>query len=237
MTEITGNRCGHDPAFLRHCKIVKHGRGGQPQVLGVISSYLQNAALHRNRLKSWQNMNDTGRGRRSEIREAMMAVMQYLFASDFKLDSRRCARRTEDGFHIAPDAKLIATDVSKSKAWKGKPALSEGRVRTILTEFRRCGYIQLSHQEKRHKATGDWESSPKVIQFTKRFFIELGGRKLWRSIAKLGTDRAERLLKKYRQLDEATASAMMRAYFTLNGIFTPNQYKNRPPDRRPIPLI
>ncbi|NIB44716.1 hypothetical protein HBA55_34370 [Pseudomaricurvus alkylphenolicus] len=236
MKEITGNRCGHNPASLRLCDVAKRGRGGQAPVISTISSYLGQAAKFRNRLKTWQNMNGNGRGRRSEIREAMAAVMQFLIAKEFQLDSRRCAKK-KDGYHQAIDAELIAIQISRSASWKGRPPMSVGRVRAVITEFKQCGYIELSHQQKRQLPNGLWQSSPKVIQFTKRFFLELGGRKLWRSIAKIGMDRAEKLLDRYRRLDEETASAMMAGYFKLTRIFSPRQAANRPPDRQPVPLI
>ena len=233
MSEVTGNRCGHNPASLRLCDVVKKGKGGQHAILGIMSAYLGHAAKFRNRLKTWQRMNSTGRRRRSEAREAMAAVMQYLIAKDFQIDSRRCAFRMENGVHRAPDARLIALEISRSKAWTGKPALSEARVRAIITEFRHCGYLTLSTQHKRQRPTGEWESSPKVIQFTKQFFLELGGRKLWLKIKKLGQERTDAKLKYFLSLDESTAAPMMAAYYRLSAIFSPGQSKRLPPGWRP----
>lgn len=225
MTETTGNRCGHDPANFRHCDVVKRGRGGQAPLLGVISAYVGQAAHSKERMKAWHRLNKTGRGRRSEIREAMAAVIQFLFAKEYQLDTRRCAKR-EKGYFKAPDADLIARQISQSKEWEGRPPLSVARVRAVLADFQKVGYIELSHQQRRQKATGEWQSAPKVIQFTKLFFLELGGRKLWSRVARTAKERADQVFEGFRRANEATAKAAMKAHYTLSRIFSPRQ---RPP--------
>lgn len=224
---MSGNRCGHNPLALRTCDIVKRGRKGAPQVLQIASAYVGKAAKQKQRLKAWQNLNGSGRGRRSEIREAMAATVQYLLAKDFNLESRRCARRSNCGSHIiAPDAQLIATQVSKS--WKGTGRISEARVRAVIGDFVKCGYITLSKQHRTKRDTGEWQASSKVITFTKAFFLDLGGKKLWRKILKESSERADKILEKFSR-EMGNPAEKMANYFSINFICTPRQSRQRPP--------
>lgn len=224
----TGNRCGHNPAQLRTCDVVKRGRGGQSPLLGMISAYVGKAATLRSRLSKWNGM--TSRKRRSEAREAMAAVIQFLIAKEFQLDSRRCAK-PQQGFTKCIDAELMAKQISRSKHWANKPPLSVARVRAIIKQFERCGYITLSKQQKRQKATGEWQSSPRVIQFTKAFFIDLGGKKLWRKVQAEGEQRTDRLLLKLKLKlkDEAEALVSLSKHFKIGTIVSPRQLANGPP--------
>ncbi|WP_346840145.1 hypothetical protein [Microbulbifer sp. SAOS-129_SWC] len=216
-----GNRCGHNRDQLRFCDLAKRGRGGQPQVIGVVCAYLREAATKMNRLTSWQQMNESGRQRRSESRERMASTAQGLFSREYQIDSRRCARVTPEG-HVAPDMRLVALDISrKGKAWKGAP-MSEARVRMTVREFVACGYIKLSHQQRRQMATGEWQASPKIITFTKKFFVELGGKGLWKKVLKASSDRAAQLLCKFQQDAEALAR-----YFRIDRIFSPGQHRRQ----------
>ena len=232
MSQSYGNRCGHDPNQLRFCDVVKRGKGGAPQVLGIVSGLLGKAARFRSSLKSWQTMNESGKRRRSEKREAMAAVIQYLIATDFDLSTRRCARRVGDNW-VAPDADLIAKGISKTRAWAGKKRLSRARVWSILREFAKCGYITLGKQYKSQDGNGSWVSSPKVITFTQKFFKELGGRRLWQQVKRLGVDRINRAVNPLgADLPEFTVRQKMAELFTINFVMSPRQVgRVRPPDR------
>ncbi|PCJ11959.1 MAG: hypothetical protein COB04_18455 [Gammaproteobacteria bacterium] len=217
-----GNRCDHDRKNLRLCDLAKRGKGGQHPIIGIVSGYVSQAATRRNRLTAWQRLNKTGRKRRSEAREAMAAVVQFLFAKEYQLDSRRCAKR-EGGYHKAVDADLIARQISQTKAWAGKAKMSEARVRAVIGDLVRCGYVTLSKQTKRQLPTGEWQSSPKVIQFTKAFFVDLGGKKLWKRVLKTAQERSVAIGDKYRAIDPSTAAQRLNDYFRLSQVFSPRQ--------------
>lgn len=224
-----GNRCGHNPAALRTCDVVKRGRGGQHQVLGIVSAYLGQAAKQQKaRLKTWHNMNESGRSRRSEIREAMASVTQFLFAKEYQLDSRRCAKR-EGKIIKCVDIELVAKQISQSKKWNQGEQLSEARARSVIRDFKRCGYITLSKQQRTQRQTGEWQASPKVITFTKLFFLELGGKKLWRKIQKVSTERVN-IFKSHLSDDVKEQAIKLAEYFKLNCVLSPRQITSRPPD-------
>ena len=162
----------------------------------------------------------------------MAAVMQYLIATDFDLTTRRCARRAGAQW-VAPDADLVARSISKTRAWQGKKRLSTARVRSIISEFVRCGYITLGKQHRSQDANGSWVSSPKVITITQKFFKELGGRQLWRQIKRLSADRVARLVNPLgADLPAFTLRQNMEELFAIRFVVSPRQEgRVRPPDR------
>ena len=83
MSESYGNRCGHDPASLRFCDKVKRGKGGAPQVIGIVSALVGKAALYRNLLKSWQGLNESGK--RRSIGEARSYGSGYAVSDSYGL--------------------------------------------------------------------------------------------------------------------------------------------------------
>lgn len=211
---------------------MRRGKSGQPPVLGIVSGYLTQAAKFRSRLNTWQRLNPSGRRRRSESREAMAAVIQFLIAREFQLDSRRCARRKVD-YHQAIDCDLMARQISDTPAWRGRPPISTARIRAVLRDFKQCGYLKLSHQQRTQRTTGEWIASPKVITLTKTFFLELGGKKLWRKIAREGRARVDRLVTRFQRAG-ADPVQQLQGYFRLSRILSPRQARERPPDR-PVP--
>lgn len=220
-----GNRCGHNRSSLRLCDVVKRGKGGQAPILGIISAYVGRSALLKGGLKSWHTQNKTGRQRRSEAREAMASVVQFLFAKEFQIDSRRCAK-SKGAYHQAVDMELVAKQISISGNWSRDAGLSEARVRSVVRDFQKCGYIKLSKQQKRQLDTGEWISSPKVITFTKEFFLELGGKKLWRKLMKLSKERAALIAAKL----ACAGSKTIKQYYELGFVVSPRQAVFRPPD-------
>jgi len=231
-----GNRCDHDKDSLRLCDIVKRGKGGAPQVLGVISGYLNSAAFSGSRLQSWHNMNPSGRGRRSEAREAAIAVLQFLTANWLQLDTRRCAMPGSE-YLEAPDVRHIARKISESPAWAGKAPLSVGRVWAAIGSLTKAGYLKRSKQVREQTETGEWRAFPKITALTKHFFIELGGQKLWKSVKQAGTERIARMRVRLVLSSDTLADVNLRLakYLNPGKILSPRQaYKHNkgaPPDR------
>ena len=182
------NRCGHNKKKFRFCDLVKRGKGGQPRVLGIISAQLADAAKKRSRLKAWQFHQPTAgqiaRGRRSESREAGIAVLQFLTGKWLQLETRRCAMPGTE-FLECPDVNYLANAISKSPDWQGK-RLSKGRIYGALKSLCDAGYITRSKQKREQTAGGLWIASPKITTFTKKFFLDLGGKRLWRLVLKTG---------------------------------------------------
>lgn len=180
-----GNRCGHDRRNLRLCDVVRRGRGGQPQILGIVSAYLNHASRDRRKLRDWNTLNPSGRRRRTEQLEATLAVLQYLTANWLQVDTRRCV--TLDVDHMtAPDVKHLARKISESPDWQCRTPLSAGRVSKALNDLVRAGYLARSKQVREQAPTGEWKAAPKITCFTKKLFMHLGGQRLWTAIRKKG---------------------------------------------------
>lgn len=181
---MIGNRCGHNPAALRACDVVRRGKGGHPQLLGVISAYLKRAAMKRGErtaLTALDDLNPSGRRKRTEQYEVVLAVCGFLTAHWFQPDTRRCAMPNLQYLEV-PDANHIANGISKSPEWAGKGELSLARVYAALGNLEQAGYIQKSKQIREQLPTGEWIARPRLIAFTKKFFLDLGGARLWRSV-------------------------------------------------------
>lgn len=178
------NRCGHNRSKFRLCDIVRRGKGGQPRVLGMISGFLNDAARKRSRLTSWHFPDSHQRGRRSESREAGIAVLQFLTANWLQLETRRCAMPGTD-YLECPDVHYLARAISRSPEWQGTK-LSKGRIYAALRSLCEAGYISRSKQKREQLANGSWIAGPKITTFTKKFFLELGGKNLWRAVLKTG---------------------------------------------------
>lgn len=230
------NRCGHDRTRLRLCDVVKRGKGGAPQVLGIISGHLNDAATNPRRLKAWHRLNPSGRGRRSEAREAMIATLQFLIANWFQLETRRCAMPGLDYLEV-PDVKHMALKVSQSPQWKGTGRMSVGRVQTVLGDLIKAGYITRSNQIRQQRPTGEWVAFPKITTFTKKFFIELGFERLWRTVTRAGADKIKAICKR---LDEVGfrqfwhIDRRLDHYLNPGPVYSPRQAwvarRDRPPD-------
>ena len=229
---VTGNRCGHNKNEFRGCDIARRGKGGQPQLIGILSARINMAAHNEGILSTWHRMNKH-RSRRSEIREAMEAVLQLLLSEWFQLDSRSCGRRQGDTLRV-PDADLIAKQINKTDQWKHRPPMSVWRVRAIIKQFEQCGYFKLSKQRKFQHDTGEWESGPKLITLTKKFFMELGGKHLWENIRQASSERIKSLMLQFiAQGFDNPRRALQRAFKPLF-IRTPRQIKHRAP---PLPAF
>ncbi len=231
-----GNRCGHDPTRLRLCDTVKRGKGGAPQILGIISGHLNDAAKNRRRLKSWHQQNASGRGRRSEAREAMISTLQFLVDNWLQLDTRRCAMPGLE-YLQAPDIRHIALKISGSKDWKGTRRMSVGRVQAAVSGLVKAGYLARSKQIRKQQPTGEWMASPKITTFTKAFFIDLGGKRLWRTVRKFGADKIKSICK---YLDDIGfrpfwhIDRRLAHYLNPGHVYSPRQAfmarQNKPPD-------
>ena len=231
-----GNRCGHDKRAPRFCQLAKRGKGGHPTVIGIVSSLLEKSYTDRSILASWQGKNPSGRRRRSEARESMVSLTQFLFAQWFQLETRRCA--APSGFFLqVPNVKHISNKITeKSPHWK-RSKLSKGRIHAIFGEFERCGYIR-SKQVNQHMPNGDWMPSPSIRTFTKKFFIELGGDKLWQSIRKGGQEKLEKImpivtmggltLKQFLKADEIATPARINEYKRFGINANPLFFSNKP---------
>ncbi len=231
-----GNRCDHDKDALRLCDVVRRGKGGAPQVLGVISAYLGQAAYSPGRLQKWHQQNPSGRGRRSEAREATMAVLQFLTANWLQLDTRRCAM-PGSAYIEAPDVRHIARRISESPAWAGKKPVSSGRVWAAIGSLVKAGYLKRSKQVREQAPTGEWRAFPKITALTKFFFQQLGGDSLWQSVKKAGAAKI-RLMRASIALRSDCASEVslrLAQYLNPGRILSPRQAhqynKGAPPER------
>lgn len=231
-----GNRCGHNKTSPRFCNLAKRGKGGHPTAIGIVSSLIEKSYFDRSILASWQGKNPSGRGRRSEARESMISLIQFLFAQWFQLETRRCA--APSGFFLqVPNVKHISNKISeKSPHWK-RSKLSRGRIHTIFGEFERCGYIR-SKQVNQRMPNGDWMPSPSIRTFTKKFFVELGGDKLWQSIRKDGKEKLEKMkqvvtmggltLRQFLKADEIAPPWKINDYKSLGINANPLFFSNKP---------
>jgi hypothetical protein len=188
--QLTGNRCGHDKANPRFCDLTRKGKGGHPPAIGMVVSLLQQSYRDRKKLITWQKMNPSGRRRRTDGCEPMIALNQFMFSQWFQLDTRRCA--VSSGFFLqVPDVKHLARKISQTKQW-ADARLSEGRIHTVFSDFEKCGYIR-SKQVKVQKSDGSWASSPSIRVYTKKFFLELGGQALWQRIFQSGQKKLDKI--------------------------------------------
>lgn len=193
-----GNRCGHNARAPRLCTdLVRRGPGGHPPVIGQILARLEQAYDDPALLPSWQRPRDCTRRRRSEAREAGLALLSYLCVKWFQLESGYCAGPVK-GALVAPDIRYLARAISRdASAWaSGGARLSPARVQAAFTAFQRAGYLR-SHQSRSRRPDGAWEAAPALRQLTPRFFRELGGDRLWhrvQSAARKKQARIERAL-------------------------------------------
>lgn len=178
---MAGNRCDHNPRALRLCDIVRRGKGGHPQLLGVISSYLVHAGRDRGKLPALAKLNASGRRKRTERYETILAVCGFLTARWFQPDTRRCVMATEQFLEV-PDVTYIAGEISRSAEWKGKARLSPARVYDAIGDLEAAGYVKRSRQAREPIEDGRWIARPKILAFTKQFFLDLGGKRLWQSV-------------------------------------------------------
>lgn len=174
----------------RFCDLVRHGKGGHPPVIGRIVKRFEKSYSDRKILSTWQNMNKSGRRRRSCIREANVSLGQFMFTKWYQLETHRCA--TPGGYFLqVPDAKHLANKISESSDWKGVP-ISFDRINTIFSEWKKAGYIT-SKQKRLKNENGDWRGCPAIRTFTKKFFLELGGNYLLQEVKKAGTRKLKKI--------------------------------------------
>lgn len=173
-------------------------------------------------------MNETGRRRRSEAREAMQSLMQYLIFEEFQIESRRCARVDADGDLVAPDLQLVARQLSASSTdWHGAP-LSYWRVLRILRQFEKVGYIKRTEQYRYQDAHGGWCASTRAITFTKLFFLELGGQSLWNQVLEAGREKTRAAAVRFAAAGRNARDAVA-GLFRFTRIFSPWMTKSKPP--------
>lgn len=230
---IEGNRCGHDPRRPRFCDLARRGKGGHPPIIGVITSLLLRSYGDRSLLRTWHTMNPTGRRRRSERREAMASLAQYLFTQWFQIDTRRCA--VPGGYFLqVPDISHLARRISRSPEWGGQ-RFSPGRIAAVFSEWEKAGYIT-SHQRREHLPTGEWKASPSIRTFTKKFFIELGNQRLWNAVKKAGARKLKNIMAR---IDMVGIS--LRDYLRPGAVVSPRRVseyrqKQKAPDRSQFPF-
>ena len=182
-----GNRCGHDPRQLRgpvpgetH---LAHGH--LPAALRETLDRIAMIPRDNRILKSWHRHNGPRRGRRSEIREICSVALWTYFANWVALETRMVGvpgQNLGEPIREVPTVKQIASQATR--AFPGKK-FSETRIRRLLWELEDHGYIK-SHKQVRIQLEGTWVAKPKVFSFTKRFFVDLGGAKLWKHVRTAG---------------------------------------------------
>ncbi|HTR01315.1 MAG TPA: hypothetical protein VMH83_15050 [Candidatus Acidoferrum sp.] len=219
-----GNRCGHDRASLRAVDVVRRGKGGHPQLLGVISAYLAHGVrnIEQRKLRALDKLNDSGRRKRSEQIEAVFAVCGFLVAHWFQPDTRRCAM-TNGHFLEVPDAQYIASRISRTAEWQSRGELSLARVYAALQNLDDAGYIKKSKQMREQLPTGEWISRPRLIAFTKQFFLDLGGLRLWRSVWAKGKRLVQDLRSHLVERDDDAPGETLAKYFNPGRLLSPRQ--------------
>lgn len=221
------NRCDHNKKKFKLCDVVKRGKGGQPQVLGIISAKLSEVAKHRVGLKAWNyHRNPLGnvyRGRRSESREAGIAVLQFLTANWLQLETRRCAMPGTE-YLECPDVEYLSRVISRSPEWRGS-RLSPGRIHAALNSLAEAGYICRSKQKRERLANGLWISSPKIISFTKKFFLELGGKRLWKLVLDTGKVKMDKIKQRLAKtlLPGENLGRYLASYMAPGDVVSPKQ--------------
>lgn len=240
------NRCGHDPDNPRHCDIIRRGKRGQPPLLGRLSARLSWSLGNESLLKKLHQLNPSGRKKRTERLEVCVSVAQYLVAHWMDLATRRCARpgakhgQQVQDFLEAPTAAHLAASISKKGAWRGTGRLTTERVYLALQDLQQAGYISRTKQARTKMASGSWCSHPKIISFTRSFFEDLGGRKLWREIRAKGKERWQKMQTRWEQVlegvDYFSVKKEIAEYLKPGLILSPGQayqYRKQSPPKNP----
>lgn len=171
------------------CDTAKRGRGGHPQAIGQLSNAVEKVYTDSTILPTWQNSNPSGRGKRSERLEAGVTVGQHMLCHWFQIETKWIATPQGD-YMIAPTIKHMAKVITRETG----QYMSEWRVKRVLVDFRKAGYIT-SSQQRYEKEGGGYGGCPALRIFTKKFFLELGvgGRRLWDSLQKQAKVKVKRL--------------------------------------------
>ncbi len=170
--------CGHLPPALRDC-------------LSQIARIPDDTRI----LPDWQNRYAPARRRRSEIREICSIALWVYFSRWVALETRMTGTPGNHlgvDFREVPTVKQIAQQATR--AFPGK-AISEVRVRRLLWELEDLGYIS-SHGQIREQKQGTWVAKPQVLSFTKQFFVQLGGNKLWKRVLKAGSTKLRQITRR-----------------------------------------
>lgn len=141
------------------------------------------------------------RRRRSETREMLPAVLITLFEHYFDLQTRRCAIPgvlVRNGFLVCPSINNIRKMIL-AQPWFRGAKVSRDRVKSILHDLENCGYVSISKQQHEQLDDGTWRFSPRLVTFKKKFFLELGGEKLWSKLLKAGSTKIEQTYKRIRR--------------------------------------
>lgn len=215
----TGNRCGHNPSQPRFCDNSRRGRGGHPPVITQMCAQLQQLYSNRSILSTWQNLNPSGRRRRSEIREAAITVGQFLLTQWFQLETNRCVF-SGDLFLEVPTVEHLKNKISQSEHWQDS-TISIGRINAVLSEWTAAGYIT-SKQRREKLKSGEWKCYPAIRTFTKKFFLELGGKKLWKKIKQAATKKLKKI-----QSCVDMLGITLKEYLNPGEILTPQQARQR----------
>ena len=136
-------------------------------------------------LKSWQRKHWPARRRRSEFVEAASMTCWTYLALWFCLETRMTGNPGHlwgNDFREVPTVDQIAK--LATRMFPGK-RINPDRIRRVLYEFADLGYITL-HNQVREFVRGTWIAKPKVISWNKKFFLELGGKQLWKAIRLAG---------------------------------------------------
>jgi len=189
----SGNRCGHSPDRQQSVSpMLRRGKGGHPPIIGRIVARVEKLTDNRSILSSWQELNSSGRRRRTEMRiSAFPSVVNFLLINWFDLATRRCATPGDSGDYLqVPDNRHIQLKINELPDWKDAP-ISIDRVKKVIHDLKRAGYISKRKQKREQKPSGEWVFTPAVRAFTKKFFLELGGQSLWDLVILEGKRKAE----------------------------------------------
>lgn len=163
---------------------VRRGKKGHPQPIQIACARVCDWVSGKRGLTALDKLNSSGRAKRLERREAIAAVVSVLLAKAFDLGTQRCAEKTTDGFTICPTAKTIRNWINRDKRWDDSNKITLVEVFNALIDLEESGYITRSKQYRRRDRQGEFVAAPKMITFTKRFFLEIGGASdwLWRRV-------------------------------------------------------
>ena len=192
----SGNRCGHDPRFLRLDLVDPPQAGRVPDTLLLIS------AIIIKRFSSWRTTPRAFRWLRSERREGIaLALASMIKHAD--LVTRRIGfptRETADGW-AGLDMERIAREAG----------ITVGRAARAMADLVMCGYIHKNGQPREKYDSPDgprWRGHAARRQIMPALLDELGVLVTWR----IAADKAAKRRREERRRSGAPAAPVVRAW-------------------------
>ena len=157
-----GNRCGHSPHAPRHYLRPDVHRSRPPVLEQAIRSAKEAYKLPKKLMIKLNQIHPKGKQKRSERREAIMAVSQALLHF-VDLATLKVGFETSTGKFVYLDIDYIAKIAG----------LTYIRASRALRDLVKAGYLKLSRQFTQ-KGEGAFKGLPSLREITTQFFIDLG---------------------------------------------------------------